>query len=89
MSEELVSKMNQGHQAQVCLNWLEPVFEECEKAVIANLKHSYRGGKHSEVILASGVASLCTLEDLKSKLSSLVRQGEGAHKALEGVQDVR
>lgn len=81
--EELLSKVSSGTQAQVCLGWMEPIFDKCEKAIIANLKGSYRGGKYDESILASGVASLCTIEDLKSMLSGMVRTGEGAHKKIE------
>lgn len=80
--DELLSQVNEGRTAAVCLQWMAPIFDECEKSIIANLKNSYRTGQTSEMHLASGVASLCTIEDLKSKLSSLSQRGEGAHKKL-------
>ncbi len=86
-NEELMSKINEGRHAAVCLQWMGPLFETCEKNIIANLKNSYRMGKYTEVVLASGIASLCTLEDLKSMLTSLSKTGESAYKQVERGDD--
>lgn len=81
--DELLSQVNEGRTASVCMQWMEPLFVDLEKTVIQNLKSAYRTGKYSEVVLASGVAALCTLEDLRSKLSSMSKRGEGAFKKIE------
>lgn len=82
-SEKFITQINDGRQAQVCLNWLEPLLLDLEKNNVAQLKNAYRTGKYSEVVLASGIASLCTLEDLRHKLQAKIRAAEGAQKNIE------
>lgn len=85
--EDTLSKMNEGRTAQVCLEWMQPMFEQCEKNIVANLKRVIREGKFNETILASGVASLVAIEDLQSMLRATINSGAGASKLLEDNQE--
>lgn len=81
--EKLISQINDGRQAQVCLNWLEPILAGLEKNNIEALKIAYRSGKYTETILASGISSLCSLQHLREILEAKVRQSQGAQLQVE------
>lgn len=81
-ADKIMSRINEGTTAAVCLNWMEPFFKEIETSIISDLKNSYRMGKYTEASLASCAASLLVIEELKNKLSSKARAAESARKEL-------
>lgn len=83
MDEKTLSEVNEGRHAVLCAQWMSPIFAASEAAIIANLKNAYRSGEYTESVLASGVAGLCVLEDLKQRVHSIARRGESASKRME------
>lgn len=81
--EKTLSRVNEGRTAQVCLEWMTPMFEKAEKNIISNLKRVIRDGSFSETLLASGLSSLVAIEDLQSMLKATINSGAGASKLLE------
>lgn len=82
--EKIVSQINNGSTASVCLQWMQPIFDEVESNIITNLKTKVRQGEVRESVLLSGVSSLIAIEDLKFKLQGIARVGDSARKKLEG-----
>lgn len=81
--EQIMTQINEGSTANVCLQWMEPIFEQVSNTIVENLKHKVRNGESSELLLASGVASLIAIDDLKAKLQSIARNGNAVRKRLE------
>lgn len=85
--EELLSKVNEGRTASVALQWLQPVFDGCEKELNDSMKTLFRAGKYTESILVSHVAQLVAIDTLREKLLSMGRAGETSAKQLRQEDD--
>lgn len=81
-TEEKVSILNQGRRASLMLNELSPLLVKQQEAVLARLKNMYRDGSFTETKLVSGIAELCTLEDIVNTLQQQIHQSESIQKEL-------
>lgn len=81
MSDKIAS-VNSGRTANLALQILGPEMDSVRQATIARLKQMYLDGTATEVRLLAGVAELCVLDNLESKLRTRIRRGEQSLKEL-------
>lgn len=81
-SEDQLRALNQAGAARVVFNHLAPIFEALEVAALADLKNSYRSGDFDQVKMLVKVGQLCSLEDIKTRLTMQINRGNTAGKEL-------
>lgn len=82
--ERLLSQINESRTAHVFTEWVKPIFDEEARELIESMKTNFRSGKYTELLLASHVAQLCVLDNLKARIASLAAKGDAAAKELGG-----
>lgn len=81
MNDKLAN-VNLGRTANLALEVLGPEMEAVRQGTISRLKQMYIDGSATEVRLLSGVAELCVLDTLESKIRTRIRRGEQSLKEL-------
>lgn len=82
--ETLLSQMNNGRQASLLRNWMDPIFAKVEDELIKSLKSSFMAGKYTELVLACHTAQLCALDQLRDRIRNIEMTGVAAARELQG-----
>lgn len=88
--EKTLSDINMGKTARLVLDFMAPIFDNEKARVIAEIKNMAREGTHTAEKLLARSTELCTLDNVKSKIERLIRQGASASTKLnEEEKDAR
>lgn len=77
-----MGELNDGRTASILLNWLRPILEQVEIDILNSMKFAFRQGKWTESLLASHIAQLTAIDDLKTKIKGIAVRGERASEEL-------
>lgn len=78
-----LSHVGEGKAARLVMNHLAADLEAQRASTVAKLKIMYRAGDATEARLLAGLAELCTLDDLETRLRAKIRRGDHASKELD------
>lgn len=67
-----LSMISSGRTASAFLDYVDPFLAEIEASILSALKNMARSGLQTEAKLLAGVAQLCTLDDIRSKLKAKI-----------------
>ena len=80
--DKTLSVINNGKMAEIAYQHFHSYVEAQKADVLSSLKNSYRNGNNDSVLLASGIACLCMLDDLENKIVKKIKQGRTENKGV-------
>lgn len=80
--EEKLSRSNEGRSSEIVLERIMPILEDVKEDALSRMKLKYREGSHDLATLLAVAAELCTLDDIKSRLTQKIKVGRRATKEL-------
>jgi hypothetical protein len=87
VTEDKLTKVRQGQQAEYVSQSIEPYLREVEAGAVARIKAIYREGDPGKAMMIFAAAGeLCTLDAIRNRLNAQINAGKSASKELR--QDV-